>query len=59
MSLWNVSDKVAAEFMTAFYERLVDRATGGDRRKAFEQAKEAVRSKHPEPYYWAAFVMLD
>lgn len=59
MSLWNVSDKVTAEFMTAFYERLVDRATGGDRRKAFEQAREAVRSKHPEPYYWAAFVMLD
>lgn len=59
MSLWNVSDKVAAEFMAAFYERLVDKATGGDWRKAFELARGAVRSKHPEPYYWAAFVMLD
>lgn len=55
MSLWNVSDRTATEFMTAFYERLVV----GDKRKAFEQAKELIRQKYPDPYHWAAFVMLD
>ena len=59
MSLWNVDDKVTSEFMVAFYEQLTDKANNWNRRKAFEQTKEIIRKKHPDPYYWAAFVMLD
>lgn len=59
MSLWNVDDKVTSEFMVAFYERLTDKANNWNKRKAFEQTKEIIRKKHPDPYYWAAFVMLD
>lgn len=59
MSLWNVNDKVTSEFMVAFYERLADKANVWNKRKAFEEAKEIIRKKHPDPYYWAAFVMLD
>ncbi len=59
MSLWSVNDKVTSEFMTTFYERLTDRANAWDKRKAFEQAKEIIRKKHPDPFLWAAFVMLD
>lgn len=59
MSLWNVDDKVTSEFMTTFYERLADTANAGDRRKAFEQAREIIRQKHPDPFHWAAFVILD
>ncbi len=29
------------------------------KRKAFEEAREIIRKKYPDPYYWAAFVMLD
>lgn len=59
MSLWNVDDKVTSEFMVAFYEQLTDKTNNWNKRKAFEQTKEIIRKKHPDPYYWAAFVMLD
>ncbi len=57
MSLWDVSDASTPEFMATFYERLT--ANGWNKRAAFEEAKAMIRQKYPEPYYWAAFVMLD
>ena len=59
MSLWNVDDKVTSEFMVAFYGQLTDKANNWNKRKAFEKTKEIIRKEHPDPYYWAAFVMLD
>lgn len=59
MSLWNVDDKVTSEFMTTFYECLADKKNAWNKRKAFEEAKEIIRQKHPDPFHWAAFVMLD
>ena len=59
MSLWSVSDKTTSEFMIAFYECLVNPHNAWNKRKAFEEAKQIIRKKHPNPYYWAAFVMLD
>lgn len=57
MSLWSVSDKTTSEFMIAFYECLVNPHNAWNKRKAFEEAKQIIRKKHPDPYYWAAFVM--
>ena len=59
MSLWSVSDKITSEFMTTFYERLTPKNNVWNKRKAFEEAKEIIRKKHPAPFHWAAFVMLD
>lgn len=59
MSLWSVSDKITSEFITTFYERLADTHNAWNKRKAFEEAKEIIRKKHPDPFHWAAFVMLD
>lgn len=59
MSLWSVSDKITSDFMTTFYERLADTHNAWNKRKAFEEAKEIIRKKHPDPFHWAAFVMLD
>lgn len=59
MSLWNVSDKTASEFMTTFYERLADKKNAWNKRKAFEEAKVIIRQRYLEPFHWAAFVMLD
>lgn len=59
MSLWEISNNVSQEFMTIFYERLMAQNGGWDKQKAFCETKEIIRERHPEPYYWAAFVMLD
>lgn len=58
MSLWDVSDVVAKEFMVRFYQALIE--TKWDKRSAFQTAKSYIRNANPdEPYLWAAFVMLD
>lgn len=59
MALWSVSDKVATEFMTTFYEQLASKPCKWNKRQAFEKAKSIVREKYPDPYYWATFVMMD
>ncbi len=59
MALWNVSDKVTTEFMITFYEQLVNKKNNWNKRRAFENAKNIIRQKYHEPFYWAAFVMLD
>lgn len=59
MALWSVSDKAATEFMTTFYEQLASKQCRWNKRKAFENAKSIIREKYPEPFHWAAFVMLD
>lgn len=59
MALWSVSDKVATEFMTTFYKQLVSKQSQWNKRKAFENAKTIIREKYPDPFHWAAFVMLD
>lgn len=57
MALWQVSDRVATDFMLAFYKGLAN--NGWNKRVAFEQAKAEIRRMYPDPFYWAAFVMLD
>jgi CHAT domain-containing protein len=55
MSLWKVADKETAEFMTLFYESLVEIK---DVQKAFIHAQKIMR-KNYSPYYWAAFVLVE
>lgn len=57
MSLWNVSDVAAGDFMIAFHRELMK--NGMNRRKAFAYARRELRKKYPDPYYWASFVMVD
>ena len=59
MALWNVSDKVTTEFMTTFYEQLASKQCQWNKRKAFERTKSIIRDEYPDPFYWAAFVMMD
>ncbi|MDO4179697.1 MAG: CHAT domain-containing protein [Bacteroidales bacterium] len=59
MALWSVSDKVTTDFMVTFYEQLSSKECDWDKHKAFEQTKSIVRSKYPDPFLWAAFIMLD
>ena len=59
MTLWNLEDNKAREFMITFYEQLAKKENGWDKRKAFEATKEIFRNNNPKPYHWAAFIMVD
>ena len=56
MSLWKVDDAATALFMEHFYKFLFETH---DRHAALKMALSEVKKQHPDPYYWAAWVMLD
>jgi CHAT domain-containing protein len=56
MSLWKVDDAATSEFMIAFYESLL---AGKTKLESFKTAQRQIREKYKNPYYWAAFVMMD
>jgi CHAT domain-containing protein len=49
---WKVDSKTTARFMKEFYEGL---ARGESVAQALNEARNAIRSFKPHPYYWAAF----
>lgn len=57
MSLWPVSDLATKDFMIQFHKELA--ANKWDKRVAFKNAKKTLRKTYNEPYYWAAFIMVD
>jgi CHAT domain-containing protein len=54
MSLWKVSDEETLPFMETLYERILD---GEPRASALRAAALALRSTHPDPYFWGAFIL--
>ena len=56
LSLWNVNDMVAKEFMTLFYKALFQT---NDKYKAYLYAQNEIRNKYNNPYYWAPFIIID
>ena len=60
MTLWNVADDIAAEFMIKFYEYLASEECKWDKHKAFNKAKsDMYKSYKDKPEHWAVFMMLD
>lgn len=59
VSLWEVSDAAGDDFVTCFFEKLLDGETKGDIRKSFESAKSYIRDTYRDPYYWAGFVLIE
>ncbi|HJZ71678.1 MAG TPA: CHAT domain-containing tetratricopeptide repeat protein [Vicinamibacterales bacterium] len=55
VSLWDVHDESAAEFMGEFYRRYV---RGGGPAAALAGAMKAARQERPHPYYWAPFGLV-
>ncbi|MBA4191781.1 MAG: hypothetical protein C0467_27695 [Planctomycetaceae bacterium] len=53
MSLWKVPDALTQQLMCEFYEGLL---AGKGATDALRDAKLAMKSKHPDAYYWAAFI---
>ena len=57
MSLWDVNDKAAYEYMTFFYEFYAQKK---NIKYAYDMAQKNMRKKYPNnPEYWAAFILLD
>lgn len=56
MSLWNVNDRATAIFMQDFYRLWLG---GMTKREAFRTAVNNMRQQHREPFFWAAFTLLD
>jgi len=57
LSLWQVSDEATKDFMTMFHRELAKNKW--DKRKAFANARQSLRKSYDNPYYWAAFIMID
>jgi CHAT domain-containing protein/tetratricopeptide (TPR) repeat protein len=55
MSLWQVPDKETQEFMTLFYKNLL---LTKDPKPAFVKTQLALRKMY-DPYFWAAFVLIE
>jgi CHAT domain-containing protein/tetratricopeptide (TPR) repeat protein len=55
ISLWQVPDKETSEFMTLFYKNLAKLKYP---QKAFTKTQRTLRKKY-NPYYWAAFVLVE
>lgn len=58
MSLWKVDDDATQILMNNFYKKYLD---GMSKREALIEAQKVVRETpgYEDPYYWAAFVLLD
>ena len=55
VSLWNVDDQATAVLMTKFYNSW---KTGKTRTGALSAAMKDVRKTHPNPFYWAPFLLI-
>ncbi|WP_422358555.1 CHAT domain-containing tetratricopeptide repeat protein [Reichenbachiella sp.] len=56
MSLWKVDDQATMKLMSTFYKNWLG---GAEIKSAFNQAQKAVKEEYEDPYYWAAFVMVN
>jgi hypothetical protein len=54
-SLWQVDDRTTAELMRHFYSEL---AAGKSAAAALRGARSSLRKDHPEPFFWAGFVVI-
>lgn len=56
MSLWKIDDKSTQKLMDHFYERWLN---GEEKYMAFKNAQLELRKEYSDPYYWAAFTLIE
>lgn len=56
MSLWQIDDKATSEYMSLFYEKLVE---GYSKHDAYISTVLTMKERYPDANYWASFVLLD
>ena len=55
LTLWDIHDRSAAQFMASFYNRL---NTTQNKAESLSGSMKELRRSHPHPYYWAPFVLV-
>jgi CHAT domain-containing protein/tetratricopeptide (TPR) repeat protein len=55
VSLWNVNDESTAALMLDFYREW---QKGSSKSTAFRHAMLSIRETHPNPFYWAPFLLV-
>ena len=55
LSLWNVNDESTAALMVRFYQEW---QKGAAKSTALRSAMLSVREQHPNPFYWAPFLLV-
>ena len=55
LTLWEVPDQSTAEFMKAFYDRVL---SAPNRAAALREAVLEIRERYPHPLHWAPFVLM-
>ncbi len=56
MSLWQIDDRATSEYMSLFYEKLVE---GYSKHDAYISTVLTMKERYPDANYWASFVLLD
>lgn len=56
ISLWKVPDAQTSELMQLFYTEYIN---GKSAHQAFESAQYTMRKRYKNPYYWAAFLLIE
>jgi CHAT domain-containing protein len=54
VSLWEVASNEAVEYMTTFYRHLKE---GRSKSEALSLARKEIKSKYPNPFFWAPFIL--
>jgi CHAT domain-containing protein len=54
VSLWEVASNETLEYMTLFYSHLKE---GKKRSQALRLARQEIKTKYPQPFYWAVFIL--
>jgi CHAT domain-containing protein len=57
MSLWQLPDKQAQEFVSLFYQYWLKSKL--PIRTAFRKTQKIMSGQYPSPYYWAGFVLME
>jgi CHAT domain-containing protein len=55
LTLWDVHDQSAADFMASFYRRF---QSGEEKAAALRGAMIELRERYPHPYHWAPFTLI-
>ncbi|MCX8084654.1 MAG: tetratricopeptide repeat protein [Calditerrivibrio sp.] len=54
VSLWEVASDVAVDYMKRFYTHI---KSGKDRSEAIKLTRSEIKTKYPNPFYWAVFIL--
>lgn len=54
VSLWEVASDAAVDYMTSFYGHI---RSGKSRAEALRLARQEIKAKYPNPFYWSVFVL--